>query len=53
MDGSQAYILTEKVIKERKRGLERSFGNDTGRKTAGSIRLLIANHVTGFKNSYF
>jgi hypothetical protein len=39
--------------KEKKRGLERSFGNDTGHKTAGNIRLLIANHVTGFKNSYF
>jgi hypothetical protein len=52
MDGSQAYKLTEKVIKK-KRGLERSFGKDTGRKTAGSVRSLIANRVTGFKNSYF
>jgi hypothetical protein len=53
MDGSQAYKLTEKSNKEKKRGLERYFGNDTGHKTVGSVRLLIANHVTGFKNSYF
>jgi hypothetical protein len=39
--------------KEKKRELERSFGNDTGYNTAGNVRLLIANHVTGFKNSYF
>jgi ribosomal protein L6P/L9E len=53
MDGSRAYILTEINNKEKKRGLERSLGNDTGQKTAGNIRSLIANHITGFKNSYF
>jgi ribosomal protein L6P/L9E len=55
MDGSQAYKLTGKKRgnKEKKRGLERSFGNDRGCKMAGSVRSLIANHVTGFKNSYF
>jgi hypothetical protein len=39
--------------KEKERLLEGSFGDDTGRKTAGNVGLLIANHVTGFKNSYF
>jgi hypothetical protein len=27
-------------------------GNGTGHKMAGNIRSLIANRVTGFKNSY-
>jgi len=41
-------------LKEKKRGgLERSFGSHTGHKTAGNVRSLIANHVTGFENSYF
>jgi hypothetical protein len=44
--------IKRKINKEKKRRLERSFGNDTGHKTAGNIRLLIVNHVTGFKNSY-
>ena len=29
------------------------FGIHTGHNTAGSVRALVANQVTGFENSYF
>jgi hypothetical protein len=50
-DGWESSVQIDRESnKENKRGLERSFGNDTGYKAAGNVRLLIANHVTGFKN---
>jgi len=41
MDGSQAYTL--------KKWLECSFGVHTGHSTLGSVRSLVANHVTELK----
>ena len=39
--------------KEGERRLERSFGMHTVHNSAGSVRSLVANHVTEFKVSYF
>jgi len=48
MDSSQEFTLRETA-----RTLCFLFGIHTGHNTAGSVRALVANRVTGFENSYF